>query len=88
MDRDEIYQLLNKHGVSGAMIARALDVTPSAVVEVIRNGKGSKRIATAISTACEKPLKEIFPFYAEKEHEAKRKATTEQALTAKLAKYA
>ena len=66
MNSEKIYQELNKRGYNASIIAEAINVLPQSVAVVIRTGKGSKRIATAISAAMDKKLEDVFPFYREK----------------------
>lgn len=66
MDSEKIYQELNQKGLNASIIAEALGVLPQSVAVVIRMGKGSKRIASAIATSMNKSLDEVFPFYKEK----------------------
>lgn len=74
MDSNKIYQELNMKGLNASIIAEAIGVLPQSVALVIRMGKGSKRIATAIAMALEKNLDDVFPFYKEKkERVANRK---------------
>lgn len=74
MDSNKIYQELNMKGLNASIIAEAIGVLPQSVALVIRMGKGSKRIATAIAIALEKNLDDVFPFYKEKkERVANRK---------------
>lgn len=66
MDSEKIYQELNQKGLNASIIAEAMGVLPQSVAVVIRMGKGSKRIASAVATAIDKSLEEVFPFYKEK----------------------
>lgn len=67
MEAHEIYEKLREKQVSARMIAQVLGVTNQSVSDVIRNGRGSKRIAEAIATVLEKPLDAVFPHYAPKQ---------------------
>lgn len=78
MNSEKIYQELNKRGYNASIIAEAINVLPQSVAVVIRTGKGSKRIATAISSAMDKKLEDVFPFYREK---ANKKAHRQQRAT-------
>ena len=51
MEAHEIYEKLREKQVSARMIAQVLGVTNQSVSDVIRNGRGSKRIAEAIAKA-------------------------------------
>lgn len=66
MDQDEIYQALKSKGLTTSILADALDVSVPAIFNVIKKGKGSQRIASAISIAINKPLEQVFPYYAKK----------------------
>lgn len=87
MDKEKIYQLINQNGLTATMIAEALNVTPTAVIIVINNGRGSRRIAEAISKVCDQPLEKIFPYY-KGQMSKKEKAQKQQELNEKLAKLA
>lgn len=76
MDQDEIYQALKSKGLSTSILADALDVSVPAIFNVIKKGRGSQRIANAISIAINKPLEQVFPYYAEKS--GKQEARQEQ----------
>ena len=78
MNSEKIYQELNKRGYNASIIAEAINVLPQSVAVVIRTGKGSKRIAIAISAAMDKKLEDVFPFYREK---ANKKAHRQQRAT-------
>jgi transcriptional regulator with XRE-family HTH domain len=66
MEPDEIYKNLKEKGLSARLIADALNVTNQSVSEVIRHGRGSKRIAEAIAKLIGKPLITVFPYYTPK----------------------
>lgn len=66
MEAQEIYEILNGKNVSARMIADALGVANTSVSDVIRNGKGSRRIAEAISKVIGKDLVDVFPHYTPK----------------------
>lgn len=66
METHEIYEKLREKQVSARMIAQVLGVTNQSVSDVIRNGRGSKRIAEAIAKVLDKPLDVVFPYYAPK----------------------
>ena len=83
MNSEKIYQELNKRGYNASIIAEAINVLPQSVAVVIRTGKGSKRIATAISAAMDKKLEDVFPFYREK---ANKKAHRQQRATSLIRK--
>ncbi|MCI4078308.1 helix-turn-helix domain-containing protein, partial [Klebsiella pneumoniae] len=63
MQANEIYKSLEEKHISARMLASALGVTNQSVSEVIRNGRGSKRIAEAIAKVIQKDLVEVFPHY-------------------------
>ncbi len=65
MKADEIYQALKLHGYNASTIAEALGVRPQSVAGVIRDGRGSKRIAKAIAVASGYNFETMFPFYQE-----------------------
>lgn len=67
MEASEIYAELREKGVSARMIAEVLGVANQSVSDVIRNGRGSRRIAEAVSTVLEKPLEQVFPHYLPKQ---------------------
>lgn len=67
MDQEEIYQALKSKGLNTSILAEALDVSIQAVSSAIKKGKGSQRIANAISIAIDKPLEQVFPYYARKQ---------------------
>ncbi len=54
MQANEIYKSLEEKNISARMLASALGVTNQSVSEVIRNGRGSKRIAEAIAKVIQK----------------------------------
>lgn len=60
MQANEIYKSLEEKNISARMLASALGVTNQSVSEVIRNGRGSKRIAEAIAKVIQKDLVEVF----------------------------
>lgn len=64
MIQDKIFQALKNKGLSVSILAEALNVSNQAVFNVIKTGKGSKRIAMAIAVAIESPLEQIFPYYS------------------------
>lgn len=66
MQPREIYKALEENKVSARMLAQALGVTNQSVSEVIRSGRGSKRIAESVAKVLKKELIEVFPYYAEK----------------------
>lgn len=66
MGANEIYDSLEKNNVSARMIADALGVTNQSVSEVIRNGRGSRRIAEAVAKVIQRELTEVFPYYSVK----------------------
>lgn len=77
MNAEKIYQELGKKGYNASIVAEAIGVLPQSVAVVIRTGKGSKRIATAVAAAIDKELTDVFPFYAEKANQSlKRKQKT------------
>ncbi|SSY80672.1 helix-turn-helix transcriptional regulator [Alysiella crassa] len=81
MEAHEIYEKLREKQVSARMIAQVLGVTNQSVSDVIRNGRGSKRIAEAIATVLEKPLDMVFPHYAPKpSHQEKLSVLRNQLL--------
>lgn len=84
MDSKKIYQELNAKGLNASMIAEAIGVLPQSVAVVIRMGKGSKRIASAISLALEKNLDDVFPFYKEKKEKIANRKTQAIKLKAML----
>lgn len=65
MKADEIYQALKLRGYNASTIAEALGVRPQSVAGVIRDGRGSKRIAKAIAMAGDCSFETMFPFYKE-----------------------
>lgn len=65
MKADEIYQALKLRGYNASTIAEALGVRPQSVAGVIRDGRGSKRIAKAIAVASDCNFETMFPFYQE-----------------------
>lgn len=65
MKADEIYQALKLRGYNASTVAEALGVRPQSVAGVIRDGRGSKRIAKAIAIASDCPFETMFPFYHE-----------------------
>lgn len=67
MNAQEIYRELKNKGTSARMIAEALGVTNQSVSDVIRRGRGSKRIAKSIALVLEKPLEQVFPHYMPKQ---------------------
>lgn len=73
MNSEDIYQALKNKGHNATTIAEALDVRPQSVAGVIRDGRGSKKIAKAIAVAGNCDFETMFPFYREqKERKAKR----------------
>lgn len=72
MQPNEIYKSLERMNVSARMIATALGVTNQSVSEVIRNGKGSRRIAESVAKVIQKDLEEVFPYYAVKNDRLER----------------
>ena len=73
MNPEEIYQALNKINLSASHIAEALGVRPQTVSSVIREGKGSKRVAKAVAISLEVSIEQVFPFYAEKRNKKEKK---------------
>lgn len=67
MEAHEIYEKLREKQVSARMIAQVLGVTNQSVSDVIRHGRGSKRIAETISKILEMPLEQVFPYYQYKQ---------------------
>ena len=63
MESHQIYSALNEKGLSARMIAAVLGVTNQAVSDVIRMGRGSRRIAEAIAKIIDRELIEVFPYY-------------------------
>lgn len=86
MNKDEIYKQLKDKGLNFSMIAESLDVSKQAVHRVISNGKGSKRIATAIAEVCDCSLEDIFPFYAKRMEEKSLRKQQQIALNERLKK--
>ncbi|ULJ61027.1 helix-turn-helix domain-containing protein [Wielerella bovis] len=81
MEAHEIYEKLREKQVSARMIAQVLGVTNQSVSDVIRNGRGSKRIAEAIAKVLDKPLETVFPHYAPKQsHQEKISVLRHQLL--------
>ena len=81
MESHEIYEKLKSKDVSARMIAQVLGVTNQSVSDVIRNGRGSKRIAEAIAKVLDEPLEKVFPHYAPKQtHQDKVSALRNQLL--------
>ncbi|MFC3875357.1 XRE family transcriptional regulator [Neisseria musculi] len=80
MQPNEIYQSLENHNVSARMIASALGVTNQSVSEVIRNGKGSRRIAESVAKVIQKDLEEVFPYYAIKDNRSERISKLKEVL--------
>lgn len=81
MEPHEIYEKLKNKHVSARMIAQALNVSNQSVSDVIRNGRGSKRIAEAVAKVLEEPLEKVFPRYAAKpSHQEKVSALRHQLL--------
>lgn len=60
MEAHEIYEKLREKQVSARMIAQVLGVTNQSVSDVIRNGRGSKRIAEALPKCWISHLKPSF----------------------------
>lgn len=83
MESHEIYKKLREKEVSARMIAQVLGVSNQSVSDVIRNGRGSKRIAEAIAKVLGEPLEKVFPHYAPKQsHQDKVSALRHQLLGA------
>ncbi|HGO7051183.1 TPA: helix-turn-helix domain-containing protein [Neisseria meningitidis] len=72
MQANEIYKSLEEKNISARMLASALGVTNQSVSEVIRNGRGSKRIAEAIAKVIQKDLVEVFRITRKQIVETKR----------------
>lgn len=66
MEAKEIYIELQNKETSARMVAEALNVSNQSVSEVIRQGKGSRRIAEALAKIIGKRVDEVFPHYREK----------------------
>ncbi|QGM80695.1 DNA-binding protein [Otariodibacter oris] len=82
MDQKEIYQALKDKGLNAVILAKALDVSVQAISSTIKKGKGSLRIANAISIAIDKPIEKTFPYYEEKQlQQQARKQQIEQLKT-------
>lgn len=81
MNPDEIYQALKCKNLNIPIIAESLGVSTQAVSIVIKQGKGSERIAKAISIAIEKPVEEVFSHYAKAKQ--KQKIRTEKIILLK-----
>ncbi|QOF67310.1 DNA-binding protein [Actinobacillus sp. GY-402] len=69
MIQERIFQALKNRGLNVSMLAEALNVSNQAVFNVIKQGKGSKRIATAIAIAIDTPLDKAFPYYSKIQHD-------------------
>lgn len=80
MHANEIYANLAEKMISARMIADALGVTNQSVSEVIRNGRGSRRIAEAISKVIQKDLIEVFPYYVPNMKRQERMSQLKQLL--------
>ncbi|WP_434777654.1 helix-turn-helix domain-containing protein [Neisseria sp. Ec49-e6-T10] len=77
MNPDQIYQALSEKNLNATCIAKALSVRPQTVANLIREGKGSKRIAKAIAIALEESIDVVFPYYKSKD---KKKLDTNQKI--------
>lgn len=84
MQADEIYQALNAQGYNATSIAEALGVRPQSVAGVIRDGRGSERIAKAIALASKVSFETMFPFYSEKTQKKEQRAKKINELKALL----
>ncbi len=80
MQANEIYKSLEEKNISARMLASALGVTNQSVSEVIRNGRGSKRIAEAIAKVIQKDLVEVFPHYKKTDYRDKKIAELKEML--------
>ncbi|WP_308073599.1 helix-turn-helix domain-containing protein [Neisseria polysaccharea] len=80
MQANEIYKSLEEKNISARMLASALGVTNQSVSEVIRNGRGSKRIAEAIVKVIQKDLVEVFPHYKKTDCQDKKIAELKEML--------
>lgn len=80
MKPQEIYENLYKKGFSARLVADALNVTNQAVSDVIRSGRGSKRIAAAIAKLLGEPLIAVFPYYTQKTKRSDKVNTLKQIL--------
>jgi DNA-binding XRE family transcriptional regulator len=61
-------------GISQASIARQVGVSPQAILNIIERRQKSRRIATAVSDAIERPLEEVFPEYCTEPENGSRRA--------------
>ncbi|MDO4693085.1 MAG: XRE family transcriptional regulator [Eikenella sp.] len=86
MNAEKIYQELSRKGYNASIIAEAIGVLPQSVAVVIRTGKGSKRIATAIAAALDKKLADVFPFYEEKENKKLKRQQKAALLQEKISR--
>lgn len=84
MSPEQIHAALHQRSVSASQVADALNVSPQSVSSVIRRGRGSRRIATAIATVLEQPLDHVFPAYADADRQRRDRAATVRALSQKL----
>ncbi|WP_228776169.1 helix-turn-helix domain-containing protein [Neisseria meningitidis] len=80
MQANEIYKSLEEKNISARMLASALGVTNQSVSEVIRNGRGSKRITEAIAKVIQKDLVEVFPHYKKTDCRDKKIAELKEML--------
>lgn len=71
MDHETIKSELRKKGYTLAMIAEALNCSPTNIQQVSKRLNHSLRVATAIATALELPIKKVFsdvPSYLDVQH--------------------
>jgi lambda repressor-like predicted transcriptional regulator len=61
MDSNEIKHALAKKGCSISILARALDLSVSAVSNTINRKGNSHRIAVAVAKVIGKPIEQVFP---------------------------
>ena len=85
MNSDDIYQALKDKGHNATTIAEALDVRPQSVAGVIRDGRGSKKIAKAIAVAGNCDFETMFPFYKEQRERKQKRANKISQLKNELA---
>jgi len=88
MEHETIKSELRKKGYSLAMIAAALDCSPTNIQQVCKRLNHSLRVANAIATALELPIKEVFPdipSYADVQHFSTSRQQRIEALQQRLA---